>query len=124
MNTDLVNCSLVAKKQFQLGSDDTWLKFLTSADYNTKTQEVRVPRHIPPTAELPSHRQRHAKHLSNTLTSQVTGLGKLQLTKAIYNFTDTQDVRLRVGYEAFVDQKGNVTGVCPIPPNLAQPFVE
>jgi hypothetical protein len=42
---------------------------------------------------------------------QVTGIGCLQLTKAIYNFTDTQDIRLRVGYEAFVDAKGNVSGV-------------
>ena len=42
---------------------------------------------------------------------QVSGLGRLQLTKAIYNFTDTQDIRLRIGYEAFVDQKGYVIGV-------------
>ena len=41
----------------------------------------------------------------------MTGIGRVQLTKAIYNFTDTQDIRFRLGYETFIDQKGTVTGV-------------
>lgn len=34
-----------------------------------------------------------------------------RLSKAIYNFTDTQDLRLAVGYKAKVDDKGAVRGV-------------
>lgn len=79
LQQDQIKCQLSARKQFQVKSPDCWLKILTTADYDAKTQEV-------------------------------TGIGCLQLTKAIYNFTDTQDIRLRVGYEAFVDAKGNVSG--------------
>ena len=42
---------------------------------------------------------------------QASGLGRVQLTRNIFNFTDAQDLRLRIGYEAVVDQKGNVAGV-------------
>ena len=43
--------------------------------------------------------------------SQKEGNAHLRLSKAIYNFTDTQDLRLAVGYRATVDEKGVLTGV-------------
>ena len=42
---------------------------------------------------------------------QKEGSLHLRLSKAIYNFTDTQDVRLAVGYKAKVDEKGVIRGV-------------
>ena len=39
---DTVLCGLTAKKQFPVVTDDCWLKFVTSADYNTKTQEASI----------------------------------------------------------------------------------
>ena len=48
--------------------------------------------------------------------AQKEGNAHLRLSKAIYNFTDTQDLRLAVGYRATVDEKGVVSGVRrPIP---------
>lgn len=35
----------------------------------------------------------------------------MRLSKAIYNFTDTQDLRLAVGYRGKVNEKGTVRGV-------------
>ncbi|KAK9830477.1 hypothetical protein WJX72_011951 [[Myrmecia] bisecta] len=46
----------------------------------------------------------------NTQTQKMVGLGRAQFSKAIYNFTDTQDLRLRLGYKAHVTQEGVVTG--------------
>ena len=43
--------------------------------------------------------------------AQKEGNAHLRLSKAIYNFTDTQDLRLAVGYRATVDEKGAVSGV-------------
>lgn len=40
----------------------------------------------------------------------------MRLSKAVYNFTDTQDLRLAVGYKAKVDEKGAVRGVRPTSP--------
>ncbi len=48
--------------------------------------------------------------------AQKEGNAHLRLSKAIYNFTDTQDLRLAVGYRATVDEKGAVTGVRRIQP--------
>ena len=42
---------------------------------------------------------------------QKEGNVHLRLSKAIYNFTDTQDLRLAVGYKAKVDEKGALLGV-------------
>ncbi len=42
---------------------------------------------------------------------QVEGLGRAQLSKSIFNFTDTQDVRLLVGVDATVQQDGTITHV-------------
>ena len=39
---DVVLYGLVAKKQFQVGLEDCWLKFLVSADYNNRTQQVSM----------------------------------------------------------------------------------
>lgn len=47
------------------------------------------------------------------MCAQVDGIGRVQLSKTIYNFTDMQDVRLVLGCKAHVDQKGTVTPVCP-----------
>ena len=35
----------------------------------------------------------------------------MQLSKSIFNFTDTQDVRILGGYRATVDRNGDWTGV-------------
>lgn len=45
------------------------------------------------------------------LACQVDGIGRAQISKTIYNFTDMQDVRLVLGCKAHVDQKGKVTPV-------------
>ena len=45
------------------------------------------------------------------LPLQKEGSLHLRVSKAIYNFTDTQDLRLAVGYKAKVDEKGAVRGV-------------
>ena len=45
------------------------------------------------------------------LSVQPHGVSRVQLSKAIYNFTDTQDVRLLLGYRANIDHQGNVVGV-------------
>jgi hypothetical protein len=42
---------------------------------------------------------------------QVDGIGRVQISKTIYNFTDMQDVRLVLGCKAHVDQKGKITPV-------------
>jgi hypothetical protein len=42
LQQDQVRCQLSARKQFQVGSD-CWLKVLTTADYDAKTQEVKLP---------------------------------------------------------------------------------
>lgn len=43
--------------------------------------------------------------------AQVDGIGRAQLSKTIYNFTDMQDLRLVLGCKAHIDQKGKVTPV-------------
>ena len=43
--------------------------------------------------------------------TQKEGNAHFRLSKAIYNFTDTQDLRLAVGYRATVDEKGVISGV-------------
>lgn len=42
---------------------------------------------------------------------QVDGVGRIQVSKTVYNFTDMQDMRLVLGCKAHVDQKGNITPV-------------
>ena len=67
------------------------------------------------------HRPRKGSHRADAwagppeyidcVREQKEGNAHLRLSKAIYNFTDTQDLRLAVGYRATVDEKGVVTGV-------------
>ncbi|KAK9902789.1 hypothetical protein WJX75_006026 [Coccomyxa subellipsoidea] len=45
----------------------------------------------------------------NTQTQQVDGVGRVQISKTVYNFTDMQDMRLVLGCKAHVDQKGKIT---------------
>lgn len=122
LTTDMVNCGLKAKKQFEIGSPDCWLKFLTSLSYDTKSQEVPLwPYSLLSSLYIETDQdikmfnlvpcRSHSPGPQNMLFLQLAGLGCVQLTKSIYNFTDTQDIRMRIGYEAFVDQRGNVTGV-------------
>lgn len=42
---------------------------------------------------------------------QKEGKVHVRLSKAIYNFTDTQDLRLAVGYKAKLDEKMAIRGV-------------
>ena len=42
---------------------------------------------------------------------QVDGMGTLQLSKTIYNFTEMQDVRGVLGCKAHVDRRGQITPV-------------
>ena len=51
--------------------------------------------------------------------TQKEGNAHLRLSKAIYNFTDTQDLRLAVGYRATVDEKGAISGVRAVPTSSA-----
>lgn len=44
---------------------------------------------------------------------QVDGMGTLQLSKTIYNFTEMQDVRGVLGCKAHVDRRGQITPVRP-----------
>ena len=44
---------------------------------------------------------------------QVDGVGRVQLARAVYNFTDTQDVRVVLGYRMHVDKAGRAVGVRP-----------
>ncbi|DBA68630.1 TPA: hypothetical protein ACH3X2_013568 [Trebouxia sp. C0005] len=68
---------VTARKNFQLGSSETWLKLSQDALYNPQTQKP-------------------------------SGVGTAQLSKSIFNFTDTQDVRLLVGCNAVINHKGDV----------------
>lgn len=43
--------------------------------------------------------------------AQVDGVGRVQVRKTLYNFTDMQDLRMVVGCKAHIDQKGHVTPV-------------
>ncbi len=45
------------------------------------------------------------------LSAQVDGVGRVQLSKTVYNFTDMQDLRLVLGCKAHIDQKGKITPV-------------
>eukprot|EP00884_Botryococcus_braunii_P020846 jgi/Botrbrau1/7445/Bobra.0083s0017.2 len=47
----------------------------------------------------------------DTRTQRVEGHGRLQLSKSVFNFTDTQDIRVVVGVNALVTQEGEVTQV-------------
>ena len=42
---------------------------------------------------------------------QVDGVGRVQLARTVYNFTDTQDVRVVLGYRMHVDNNGRAIGV-------------
>jgi len=42
---------------------------------------------------------------------QPSGVGTAQLSKSIFNFTDTQDVRVLVGCNAVINHKGDVVKV-------------
>ena len=42
---------------------------------------------------------------------QVDGIGRAQLSKTVYGFTDMQDLRMVLGCKAHVDQKGTLTTV-------------
>jgi hypothetical protein len=70
---------LTARKQWQIGDTETWLKVSQDAYYNPQVQQPH-------------------------------GVSRVQLSKAVYNFTDTQDVRLLLGYRAHIDHQGNVVG--------------
>jgi hypothetical protein len=50
---------------------------------------------------------------------QAFAVGRAQLSKAVYNFTSEQDVKLTVGYKARVNDKGDVDGVSVKPLWLA-----
>lgn len=39
------------------------------------------------------------------------GVSRVQLSRTLYNFTDTQDVRVLVGYRTHVDAAGRSHGV-------------
>lgn len=43
---------------------------------------------------------------------QMDGVGRIQLSKTWYNFTDTQDIRAVMGCKAHVNHKGQVKPVC------------
>jgi len=43
--------------------------------------------------------------------AQVDGVSRVQLSRTLYNFTDTQDVRVLVGYRTHVDAAGRSHGV-------------
>ena len=53
-----------------------------------------------------------ASHPSSDHVLQMDGVGRIQLSKSWYNFTDTQDVRAVVGCKAHVNPKGQVNLVC------------
>ena len=42
---------------------------------------------------------------------QVDGVGRVQLARTVYSFTDTQDVRVVLGYRMHVDNNGRAIGV-------------
>ncbi|CAL5226065.1 g8878 [Coccomyxa viridis] len=44
----------------------------------------------------------------NTHTAQVDGVGRIQLSKTVYNFTHMQDIQGIIGYKAHCNQKGKV----------------
>ncbi|KAK9840735.1 hypothetical protein WJX81_001122 [Elliptochloris bilobata] len=46
----------------------------------------------------------------NTQSQKVDGVGRVQLARTIYNFTDTQDVRAVIGYRVHVDKNGRTVG--------------
>lgn len=50
------------------------------------------------------------------LQGQVEGHGRLQISKSIFNFTDTQDVRVLVGINALVTQEGELAQVVSCEP--------
>ncbi len=43
---------------------------------------------------------------------QVDGVGRIQLSKTVYNFTHMQDIQGIIGYKAHCNQKGKVILVC------------
>lgn len=49
--------------------------------------------------------------LLTSACEQVDGVGRVQLARTVYNFTDTQDVRVVLGYRMHVDKAGRAVGV-------------
>lgn len=47
------------------------------------------------------------------LCEQVDGVGRVQLARTVFNFTDTQDVRVVLGYRMHVDKAGRAVRVRP-----------
>eukprot|EP00891_Asterochloris_glomerata_P006911 jgi/Astpho2/6911/Aster-01778 len=77
--TDRFLAGATARKQFQLGNTETWLKASQDMYYDYAASEA-------------------------------FGVSRIQLSKSIFNFTDTQDVRILGGYRATVDRNGDWTG--------------
>ena len=50
----------------------------------------------------------------NLPCEQVDGVGRVQLARTVYNFTDMQDVRVVLGYRMHVDKAGRAVGVRPL----------
>ena len=53
-----------------------------------------------------------ASHPFSDHGMQMDGVGRIQLSKTWYNFTDTQDIRAVMGCKAHVNHKGQVKPVC------------
>ena len=60
-----------------------------------------------------------AFHLTICMCLQRSGIGTAQLSKSFFNFTDTQDVRVAVGYNAFINHRGDIIKVCSQGSSLA-----
>lgn len=76
-STEKYQIGVTARKNFQLGNSETWLKVSQDALYDPKTQKP-------------------------------SGVSTAQVSRSIFNFTDTQDVRLLVGCNAFINHRGDV----------------